>query len=324
MDYCNGPFDVDALKGISLDALSQSLGVRIFEMKPEAVTTGGSHSRIYTCKSEIGDLILRISKGQQGFYTHYFPDMVDPDAWVNQEWAINKARSVGIPAPEIVCSDRKRRWTLMRRLPGIAIDAEYESWDRCPYDEKHFGTLLSLLHSIQPSGFGPIDDYGKALFPTWQEFLVRAAESALTVSSARAALPSALAEQLEKYWLPKLQRIDLEKPSLLHMESLGFANILYEPKTRTITGLLDYEDCIGGDPLFEICWMEYYFEHDSQDQPYFDFRRFAAGYGSIEHDVERVTLYSPFPLLDKLRWIEPESSRVKGYICRLEEFIKQC
>ena len=322
MENCSGQFD-NVQGSITLAALSQTSGILIYSIQPEVVATGGAHSRIYACKSEIGDLILRISKGQQGFYTHYFPDRTDPDAWMNQKWAIEKARSVGVPAPEIICSDRKHRWTLMKRLPGIAIDGEYESWKQCPYDEQQFGILLSRLHSIQPSGFGPIDDYGKAIFPTWQDFLIYAAESALNTCIERGALSLDLAETLEKHWFPHLNTIAVEKPHLLHMESLGFANILYDPETRTITGLLDYEDCIGGDPLFEICWMKYYIEHDSQNQQYFDFARFYEGYGSIALDIESLELYTPFPILDKLRWIEQESSRAKGYIRWLEDFVRQ-
>ena len=66
--------------------------------------------------------------------------------------------------------------------------------------------------------------------------------------------------------------------------------------------------------------MKYYFEHDKPRQQYFDFGKFAEGYGELELDSERLTLYSPFPLLDKLRWIEPEGCRAKGYVARLEEF----
>lgn len=308
---------------INPNQLSRILGINVSEIKSEPVVNGGAHSRIYACKSEIGDLILRICKGQQGFYTHYFPDKVNPDDWMDHRWAIESARSVGVPAPEIIYSDRAQRWSVMKRLPGTPIDSEYELWDRCPYDEKEFGALLVRLHSTQPSGFGPIDDQGRTLFSTWLDFLLQAAASALSTCLSRKSLPLVLAKQLEERWLPKLSQVDLKKPSLLHMEALGFANIMYEPETRTITGLLDYEDCIGGDPLFEICWMKFYFEYGSQDQHYFDFGRFAAGYGELELDSERIALYSPFTFLDKLRWIEQDSDSAKGYVRKLKAFIKQ-
>lgn len=308
------------MKEFTADQLSQTLGFRVHEISPEPVMTGGAHSRIYACKSEIGDLVLRVCKGQQGFYTHYFPGRANLDDWMDQAWAIENARSVGVPAPEIIHSNRDERWIVMKRILGVAIDSEYELWERCPYSEREFGKLLSRLHSIQPEGYGPIDDCGKALFTTWQDFLVQAAISALGTCVARGSLPLSVAKQLEQCWCRELASVDLHRPSLLHMESLGFANIMYNPDTRTITGLLDYEDCIGGDPLFEICWMRYYFNHSHPNQSYFDFQKFAEGYGSLDLDSDRIKLYSPFPLLDKLRWIDPVGSRARGYVRCLETF----
>jgi aminoglycoside phosphotransferase (APT) family kinase protein len=58
-----------------------------------------------------------------------------------------------------------------------------------------------------------------------------------------------LYEALERGWLPHLSRAEWGEPCLLHMEALGFANLLYDPATRAITGLLDYEDCLGDDPF---------------------------------------------------------------------------
>ncbi len=97
---------------------------------------------------------------------------------------------------------------------------------------------------------------------------------------------------------------------------------MYDPETRKITGLLDYEDCIGGDPLFEIVWMRYYFEHEGRDQSYFDFDRFEVGYGAVERNDSRQSLYRPFTYLDKLRWIDPNSSRAEDYRAILETMVR--
>lgn len=311
------------MENISKDQLTKLLGFDVYEIESKSIASGGLHSQIYACKSEIGDLILRICKGKQGFYTHYFPDKVDWQKWMDQNWAISRAKEVGVPAPEIIFSDRVLRWTVMKRLPGIAIDSRYEAWQRCPYDEKEFGIILKRLHSIRPSGYGPIDDEGKALFDAWQEFLVGAASSAIETCLSRNAIPAMLYNGLRDHWIPKLEKAKLQQPTLLHMESLGFANILYDPESHMITGLLDYEDCIGGDPLFEILWMKYYFEHDDKNQTRYDFDRFAIGYGKIEFDFSKILLYHPFPYLDKLRWIKPNGARALLYIEKLEETLRK-
>jgi aminoglycoside phosphotransferase (APT) family kinase protein len=308
---------------IDRTALSRLAGIRVTAVEPEPVLTGGLHSRVFACRSEAGEMVLRVCAGRQGFYTHYFPERVNWDAWMDQRWAIDAARAAGVPAPEIVAADRHRRWVVMKRLPGIPIDSRYETWSGCPYDEREFGRLLSLLHSVIPSGFGPIDDSGRALFDTWAAFLEEAARSALRTSRERGSLPATLGQRLEDCWLPRLSEADIGAPSLLHLESLGFSNLMYDPASRRITGLLDYEDCLGGDPLFELVWMRYYFEHDGPDQSYFDFQRFEEGYGRRGWEERRMALYRPFPYLDKLRWIAPDGDRAKAYAAKLAALLEE-
>ena len=306
----------------SIEQLSQLTGCVVRAIEPEPVGVGGRHSNVFALESDRGDLILRICKGDQGYYTRYFPDRVDQARWVNQEWATREARRAGVPAPEIIATDRDRRLVVMHRLPGVAIDHEYEDWQGCPYDEEQFGAILKRLHAVEPTGCGPIDDTGNALFLTWSDFLVAAATSAIATCLGRGSIPEDLGRELEKRWVPELEKLSVSRPALLHMESLGFANLMYDPKSRTVTGLLDYEDCIGGDPLFEMVWMRYYFEHDGADQVYFDFSRFEQGYGHVETDSERALIYWPFTYLEKLRWIEPACSRAQSYWDRLRGLVK--
>ena len=297
--------------------LSRLLGFEVHSIEPEQVTGGGGHSRIYACKSEIGELVVRECKGPQGWWTDYFPDRVDPHRWMDQAWAIEAARTAGVPAPEILHSDRTKCFTVQRRLPGVPIDDRYEDWAPCPYDEAEFGALLARLHAVSPAGWGPIDDAGRALFDSWPSFLIAAAQAALRTSLERGALGAELAGALDARWLPQLRELCIERPALLHMESLGFANLMIDPAARTITGLLDYEDCIGGDPLFEEVWMHFYFEHDGPSP--FDFERFESGYGELRKDASSARLYRVFPYLDKLRWIDPESARAERYRETLNE-----
>jgi hypothetical protein len=307
---------------IDKEELSRLVGVRVHAVSLEQFPWSGLHSRVFACESSAGEIVLRVCEGKQGFYTHYFPERVNGDDWMDQRWAIVAARSVGVPAPEIIASDREKRWVIMKRLPGVPLDARYENWRGCPYDEREFGMLLQRLHSLTPSGWGPINDWGQALFDTWAEFLTQAARSAIQTARERRVIPIKLAERLEIDWVPALAEINVEKPSLLHMESLGFSNIMYDPNSRRITGLLDYEDCLGGDPLFELVWMRYYFEHDGADQRYFSFKRFESGYGRIIWGERTLILYWPFPYLDKLRWIQPGGDRAKSYVARLETILE--
>src|SRR5450759_2617885 len=114
--------------------LSRLLEAEVYMVQPEPILTGGKHSRVFACRSAAGELVLRICEGRQGFYTHYFPEKVKWDEWMDQHWAIEAAQATGVPAPEIVISDSNRRWVIMKRLQGVPIDARYEAWQGCPYD----------------------------------------------------------------------------------------------------------------------------------------------------------------------------------------------
>ena len=237
--------------------LEEILGERIRSVAPLAVVDGGSHSTVYQLETDRGGYVLRLARGRQGFYTAHLPDGVPKENWLSSRWSVETAINLGIPAPEIVHVDRALRFVVMNEMPGVQI-ADYEKWDGCPYDEAGFGALLARLHGVTLSGYGPVDDFGATYFTSWPGFLTRVARRLLSACRRRASIDDALWRNLKSAWEPRLEELDGRRSALLHMESLGFANILYDPPSRRIAALLDYEDCIGGDPLFELVWMCYY------------------------------------------------------------------
>jgi len=206
----------------------------------------------------------------------------------------------------------------MERLPGVPIN-DYEQWNGCPYDEKEFGEILGKFHAVEVSGAGPIDDFGNTYFPNWQDFLNAMADRLMQMCLVRGSINDQLYDNLQKHWLPHLGLLSDINTRLLHLESLGFANILYSPQTRSITGFLDYEDCVGGDPLFEFAWMYYYYGHPTSAQTFFDYDRFLSGYGHPPQFTDRIKVYQPFMWLTKLSWIRIDSERADGYRTELSK-----
>lgn len=275
------------------------------------ISDGGSHSTVYRLETDRGPCILRLPIGEQGFYTAYLPADVPRQRWFNQRWALNATRRARLPVPQLLVSHTTPppAYVIMNELPGSPI-CDYERWPiqpgrahRCPYDEAHFGAMLRTLHAIQPTGYGPIDDKGRTYFTTWSRWLLQVAQTAICRAAQRAGISRATASALERRWLPSLEQLTLDRPYLLHMESLGFANLLYDPQSRRITGLLDLEDCIGGDPLFELVWMTYYYGQPDSDQRFFDYARFQVGYGPWPGSERTALLYRPFAYIQKLTWI---------------------
>ena len=283
---------------VDMDTISRILGAPVLSIEPLIVVKGGSHSSIFTIRSKGSDYILRIPKGQQGWQTKYVQHKIPLSNWSDQQWATDAAREAGIPAPEIVYSNRfaseSERFVIMTRLPGEHT-FDYEEWNGgCPYDEREFGTILSKLHTVTPSGYGPIDDFGNTYFTTWAEFLTAAAEKMLEGCAKWNSLDTEVRRALAAKWLPALSKLHMERRALLHLESLGYANILFDPGSRRITGFLDFEDCIGGDPLFELDYMCHYYGPRGTPQPYFDYGRFEETYGIWPENPHRSVLYRVF------------------------------
>jgi aminoglycoside phosphotransferase (APT) family kinase protein len=303
-------------------SLEAAIGERVLSTDALAGPDRGSHSHVFIVRTLESEYVMRIPKGSQGFCTRFVESHIDRSRWFDQRWATELARELGIPAPRIIYSSRQDpqspvKFVVMERLPGVAINSAYEQWHGCPYNEAHFGAILRKLHATPVAGAGPIDDSGRTYFPSWNTFLQAMADQAMQMCLTRGSIDDRLYEGLRNTWYPLLDELADVAPRLLHLESLGFSNILYDPATRKITGLLDYEDCIGGDPLFEFAWMYYYFGNRASGQKYFSYGRLLEGYGDHSEPESRLAVYSPFMWLDKLSWIRPDSARADGYRQRL-------
>jgi aminoglycoside phosphotransferase (APT) family kinase protein len=138
----------------------------------------------------------------------------------------------------------------------------------------------------------------------------------------RGSIRPGLHAALRARWVPRLAAVECPRAGLLHLEALGFANLLHDPASRRLSGLVDYEDCVGGDPLFELTWMEYYYGERRSAQASFACARFERGYGAWPLDDGRVTLYRALPYLEKLAWLPPDGARAHAHRQALEQLAR--
>ena len=103
----------------SPEQVSKLVGCRVCSVDPVDVEFGGHRSRIFECRSEMGDLIIRLCKGQQGYYAGYFRGRVDESKWFDHYWAMGAARDLSLPAPEVIAPRPKppRRRVAARSKP---------------------------------------------------------------------------------------------------------------------------------------------------------------------------------------------------------------
>ena len=181
----------------------------------------------------------------------------------------------GVPCPQIYCYDTSRRllesdYFLMEYLPGTPfhkLRRELSAGDQAEI-ERVMGRMARQINTITGEVFGyfaqpeaPGTGWGTCFGNMLRGLLLDGWE-------AKVALPlpyESLFGRLEAHF-DVLDGVDT--PRLVHWD-LWEGNVLVDPVTRRVTGLIDYERALWGDPL-----MEFIFHNLDADSNYIQ------GYGA--------------------------------------------
>jgi aminoglycoside phosphotransferase (APT) family kinase protein len=129
------------------------------------------------------------------------------------------------------------------------------------------GRLVAVMHKNGATGAGMLDvrnildgGPGKGLVRTWREFIFLNLDSHLEQCVRMGALTAQQSEQIEYIFQNALVSLSLNETVLLHGD-LGNSNIYSDG--REITAVLDWEDCMAGDPVFDIAsWGTFVGNHE--------------------------------------------------------------
>lgn len=170
-----------------------------------------------------------------------------------EAWACERARSVGVPAPEVWglelgCSVLPRPFMLMRRLPGTASDEGNPALAEA-------GRMLKVLHSLPARGFGFMQKATgdsptpQGPYETWTEFTSEPLRC-LDELMANEVISRGLAEQLQAGLEEHRNAVVYDGPSkLLHGDLHPRHVFAYR---GVLTGIIDWGDVAAGDPLFDL------------------------------------------------------------------------
>ncbi len=130
------------------------------------------------------------------------------------------------------------------------------------------GQFLAALHSIRVSRFGPFDisSLGKSVHhkvqgvhKTWRDYIFCNLDEHVAFCLNIRAIDEAQAERIIKLFQHLSPLLIIDKPVLLHGD-LGNHNIFSDGKK--VTALIDWEDCMAGDPYFDVAyWGTFYRDH---------------------------------------------------------------
>ena len=201
----------------------------------------GMESRVLTFVWEDQEYILRVNPNQSGFQ--------------KDRWCFQQFHSEELPIPEILeigSFSPHYAYSISHRLSGITLeDSAIPTLQQLtPYVSQ----VWKLIHqSPLPSseGFGPFNERGHATFSSWQSFLQSTISGKdqqwdhLFTSNLLDA--TALQPVMQSYL--QLTEHCPEERKLVHGD-FGSNNVLTDG--QKITGVLDWDCALYGDPLFDV------------------------------------------------------------------------
>ena len=260
----------------------------------ERDTVGASHAVYFATLAAGADCVVRVS--------------CDPDFYhlLEQEvWAATQCRERGVPVPEILAyemspSDFPEPYMIMPRVAGTpAHGSDLTAAERQAILEQ-LGHYLSLIHSITLPGFGWLIARHGAFAgqrQSWWEHVQAHYDREAMVLPADV-LPRHRQAKLRERLEQERSIFALGSASLVHGD-YHFKNILVHG--ATVTGLVDFENLVAGDPVFDFTGV--HFRSSNQEK---DLSALQRGYGSnsLFDDVfmKKLFLYEILLALAILWW----------------------
>ena len=140
------------------------------------------------------------------------------------------------------------------------------------------GAALRRTHAVEGSGAGPIDVMDEEASPRprgvhqhFSAYIDVCLREHIAACVQAEFVDSGLAERIERLFMRMRPALSGRPLRLLHGDP-GIHNICWDPHGRSVTALIDWEDALVGDPLFDIAmWSTF---HPPRRLP-----PFLAGYG---------------------------------------------
>jgi len=201
----------------------------------------GMESRVLTFVWEDQEYILRVNPNQSGFQ--------------KDRWCFQQFHSEELPIPEILeigSFSPHYAYSISHRLSGITLeDSAIPTLQQLSPHVSQVWRVISQAPLPSSEGFGPFNERGHATFSSWQSFLQSTISGKdqqwdhLFTSNLLDA--TALQPVMQSYL--QLTEHCPEERKLVHGD-FGSNNVLTDG--QKITGVLDWDCALYGDPLFDV------------------------------------------------------------------------
>jgi aminoglycoside phosphotransferase (APT) family kinase protein len=177
-------------------------------------------------------------------------------------WLSNR----GLPGPGYFVHDLSRSrvgfdFEVMKVAPGIAFK-EFDNNEQSTLEYlKVLGSILAKVHNIEVEGYGPIvsfdepisaiDNRYRGIHNNWRDYIFTRLENHIEFLESNNSLSKSDGWQVCRAFADHRELFDIRSGSLLHGDP-GSHNVFVDE--NKITALIDWEDSLSGDPVYEIAF----------------------------------------------------------------------
>lgn len=203
------------------------------------------------------------------------PPQVRNEYFYAEALAMQTAQKVGIPVPEIILVDDSRRvapfdFMVMTRVSGEVMRPVIEK-DPSLHPEylRQLGVYLGQLHTIKTTGYGFFDNElarnGKlrGIYHNNQDHFLAALDLDEKFHRENPGqLDAQLVDKSLKVLRMQAKFATCDQPTLVHNDIADWNTVV---QGKEVTGILDWDECFSGDPVFEFATLSLFYSDEQME-----------------------------------------------------------
>jgi aminoglycoside phosphotransferase (APT) family kinase protein len=207
---------------------------------------------VYLVETSKGPYIIRINSAGMFFKELNFYVEV---------WAMQELAKLNLPHMVVYEVDTSRNiapfdYEIEAEVPGISMhDAPIEFLTLDIFGQ--LGKIVAGVHGIQTRGYGPfnipniIAGEAVGIHETWVEYMTLNLDKHLEYNIMTSTLTVSEADAIRDI-LAVFKTIEVPQPAFIHGDIANHNTFI---ENGRITAIIDWEDCISGDPIFDLAYF---------------------------------------------------------------------